>query len=320
MIDIAILHRPTTFDEIVGQEHIIPSVKNIILRHKSGGSKGVPSFLFLGMAGVGKTSTAEVITRELFGEDWLSHFHRFNSSKERGIKTVREDIVSISRLKGKRVILLDEADNLTQDAQQALRGVMEEKNDCIFILTGNFDHKIIEAIRNRCAEYRFVPLSDVEVMKQVIVITNKENIEIDKNAFEGLKTLVRSAKGSVRKALINMEKVINQYNTITKELVDLTLQVPELIEPILVKTIDGNFFEAFEELQKHYVLRSFSATTIVDEILMVTSKLPLTDIQKVSVLRWIDDLEYRLVIGCNPLTQLTGFLSKIWLLRHVEEK
>jgi len=139
-------YRPKKLDEVLNQEHVIKVLKKFVER------KDIPHLLFIGPAGVGKTTVAHALANEL---GW--RIVEFNASDERGIQVIREDIKNIAFSRGKKIILLDEADSLTEDAQQALRRIMEK---CVsagtrFILTGNFEWKIIDPIKSRCAIFHF---------------------------------------------------------------------------------------------------------------------------------------------------------------------
>jgi len=147
-------YRPKNWDELVGQDEIIKSIREALKN-----PIGIPHFLFVGPAGVGKTTTAYLIAREL-----KVPIIEFNASDERGIDTIRTKIKQLASIRGKRIILLDEADNMTADAQQALRRIMERTMGTIFILVGNTEYKIIDPIKSRCAIYRFKKLSDKDVL------------------------------------------------------------------------------------------------------------------------------------------------------------
>ena len=143
-------YRPKTYADIVGQDQIIASIKPK--------GQNLQDMLFVGNAGTGKTTLAHVIALE----NGLEIIEK-NASDERGIGVVRGDIKNISRFSGKRILLLDESDELTSDAQGALRRTMEQSEGTIFILTANDEHKFIEPILSRCAVYRFNQIKDIEI-------------------------------------------------------------------------------------------------------------------------------------------------------------
>ena len=155
--------------------------------------KEVPNLLLAGTAGVGKTTVARAMCEEI-GCDYIM----INGSDDRGISTIQNQVknyaTSMSLSGGRKVVILDEADNLTADAQKALRGMMEEVSlNCSFIFTCNFKNKILDAIHSRCTVVDFRPNGSKVKMaaaffKRVEYILKEENIEYDKEVVAGLIT------------------------------------------------------------------------------------------------------------------------------------
>ena len=171
-------YRPVSFDEIVGQQEIIKRTRSLVQ------SLNIPHLLFAGSAGIGKSTLALIIVKELFKENWRENFFELNASDERGIDVVRQKVKDFARTKalGKvpfKVIFLDEADALTREAQQALRRTMENyTNTCRFIMSCNYSSKIIDPIQSRCVVFRFKLLEKKDVEKVIKKITEKENLKI----------------------------------------------------------------------------------------------------------------------------------------------
>ena len=139
-------YRPKSLDEVVGQEEIVERLKAYA---KTG---NLPHLLFAGPAGTGKTTCAIALARDMFGGDWRQNYFELNSSDECGIDTVRTKVKEIARLvpfggMNFKIIFLDEADNLTADAQAALRRTMETYSKTSrFILSANYSSRLIEPI------------------------------------------------------------------------------------------------------------------------------------------------------------------------------
>lgn len=306
-------HRPNSLDEMIGQQKIVNATRSLIKRKRKF------NLFLIGLNGTGKTSLAIVIAKEMFGDDWVESLHMFNTSKERGIDWVRGDIARTSRFQGPRLLVLDEIDNMTDAAQNALRGLMEEENDCIWILTGNKDHKVIPPIRGRCTTFRFGPLSDLDIGRRLIQICKIEGINIDDDAKDGLKALIRACKGSLRTAINNLELIINEHGEITAESVEM-LQYDSQMPKILQTAIDGDWQSAKSALQKQWILSTFSYDTLVNDIFDALDEQDgLSDPQKIRAFEILAEMEGRLKIGCDPLTQLVGFISTIWVIRHVPQ-
>src|SRR3989338_1930107 len=156
-------YRPGKFDEVVGQEVIVNRIKAMTEQ------ENIPHMLFAGPPGTGKTTIALIIAKTLFKDNWRQNFLETNASSDRGIDVIRETIKDFARTKPigtniPKIILLDEADALTRDAQNALRRTMEQyAENCRFILSANYSSKIIEPIQSRCAMFRFKPLDKKEI-------------------------------------------------------------------------------------------------------------------------------------------------------------
>ena len=145
-------YRPATLDEIVLDSH------NRSIVNKFSTAKEIPNLLFVGAAGIGKTSLAKILVKSVLEAQYLY----INASDENGIDTIRIKVTNFSKVKSFdgsiKVIILDEVDGLTLDAQRALRNTMEEYSEYVrFILTANYKHKVIPALQSRCQFLDLVP-------------------------------------------------------------------------------------------------------------------------------------------------------------------
>jgi replication factor C small subunit len=189
-------YRPKKLDEVYGQVSIIKRLKSFVK------AKSLPHLLFAGPAGTGKTTCALAIARELYGEGWSHNLLETNASDERGIDIIRGKIKDFARtmpIGGLpfKLILLDEADSLTKDAQHALRRTMEKyAATCRFILDCNYSSKIIDPIQSRCAVFRFKPLEEGAVIELLKDVSKKEGLKVSGNA---LKILYEVSKGDLKK-------------------------------------------------------------------------------------------------------------------------
>ena len=193
-------YRPKKISEIVNQKEIMGSL-GALLKNQS----EMPHLLFSGSAGVGKTSTAICISRDILGKHWQDYSLELNASDERGIGMVREKVKKFSRFAGLdteipfKIIILDEADEMTSDAQTALRRIIEDTAKyCRFILIANNLSKIIEPIQSRCVVFKFTRISNKEISSQLKFIAQKEKIKADE---KGLETISDYADGDIRHAI-----------------------------------------------------------------------------------------------------------------------
>jgi replication factor C subunit 2/4 len=197
--------RPKNVDEISHQEHVVATLKTSIANGQ------LPHLLFYGPPGTGKTSTIVAVGRQLFGPDFRKNgrFLELNASDDRGIKVVREKVKSFAQgaistangLPPFKIIVLDEADSMTGDAQSALRRMMENYSKVTrFCLICNYVSRIIEPVASRCAKFRFAPLERVSMASRVRYICEQENVRgAEDDAV--IDTLLESAGGDLRKAI-----------------------------------------------------------------------------------------------------------------------
>jgi len=191
-------YRPKSLDDVVGQEEIVERLKAYA---KEG---NLPHLLFAGPAGTGKTTCAIALARDMFGENWRQNYYELNSSDERGIETVRTKVKEIARLAPFggttfKIIFLDEADNLTADAQAAMRRTMETYSKTSrFILSANYSSRLIEPIQSRTAVFRFRPLKPAAIQEYIARIAKGEKLKISE---DGMEALVYVAEGDMRRAV-----------------------------------------------------------------------------------------------------------------------
>jgi replication factor C small subunit len=206
-------YRPEKFSDIKGQKDIIKRVKAFV------DMGNMPHQLYAGPAGIGKSSLAIVVAKQLFGESWRDNFLELNASDERGIDIVRNKVKDFARTKALgevpfKIIFLDECDALTKEAQQALRRTMENYTaTCRFILSCNYSSKIIDPIQSRCAVFRFKPLEQKDIFGIIDKIAKEEVLKVDDKAKEAL---FIASKGDCRR-LENIMQSVSAFSKNVKE-------------------------------------------------------------------------------------------------------
>src|SRR3990170_6417113 len=190
-------YRPAKLSSIVNQKEVIGSLKSLLKN-----TSEMPHLMFSGSAGVGKTTAAICLAREILGDHWKNHTLELNASDERGINMVRDRVKKFARFSGLdvkipfKIIILDEADEMTSDAQTALRRIIEDTAKyCRFILIANNISKIIEPLQSRCAVFKFTRISEEDMINHLENIAKKEKVKTDKN---GLRAIYSYSEGDLR--------------------------------------------------------------------------------------------------------------------------
>ncbi len=304
-------YRPQTLDEVFGQEAIVDRLQSYIAKDD------LPHLLFAGPAGVGKTTSATAIAKELYGEDWRENFLELNASDERGIDVVRDRIKNFARSSfgghDYRIIFLDEADALTSDAQSALRRTMEQfSNNTRFILSCNYSSQIIDPIQSRCAVFRFAPLSDEAVGDQIRAIADQEGIEM---TDDGLDALVYAAAGDMRKAINGLQAASVMGGTVDEEAVFAITSTarPEAIREMVEKALDGDFTAARSQLETLLTEEGIAGSDIIDQLHRSVWEFGLSDREAVRVMDRVGETDYRITVGANEQVQLEALLASLAL-------
>ncbi|KAL2889400.1 replication factor c [Ceratocystis lukuohia] len=202
-------YRPKTLDDVAAQDHTTTILRKTL--HAS----NLPHMLFYGPPGTGKTSTILALAKELYGPEMIkSRVLELNASDERGISIVREKVKDFARMqltnppshyKDKypcppfKIIILDEADSMTQDAQSALRRTMETYSKITrFCLICNYVTRIIDPLASRCSKFRFKSLDQGNAKKRLEEIAAKEGVLVDDGAIDAL---IKASDGDLRKSI-----------------------------------------------------------------------------------------------------------------------
>jgi replication factor C small subunit len=305
-------YRPEKLSEVINQRHAIERIKAFVKQ------KNIPHMLFAGPAGVGKTTTALVIARELYGKQWRGNTLELNASNERGIDVIRNKVKNFARTKtmsdvGYRLIILDEADALTTEAQQALRRTMETyANVSRFILICNWSSKIIEPIQSRCTVFRFRTLSEKDQLVFLDRIVKSEKVNIDKNAKDAI---IYLAEGDLRKVANLTQASGALKKKVTEDVVyDVASQAkPDDVRKMMETTLKGNFSDARKLLYDMLFKQGLSGQDVIREIHKQIYGLDITEHAKIELIQKTGECEYRLTQGGNDLIQLESLLAQFLL-------
>ena len=302
-------YRPKKISEIVNQKEIMGSL-GALLKNQS----EMPHLLFSGSAGVGKTSTAICISRDILGKHWQNYSLELNASDERGIGMVREKVKKFSRFAGLdteipfKIIILDEADEMTSDAQTALRRIIEDTAKyCRFILIANNLSKIIEPIQSRCVVFKFTRISNKEISSQLKFIAQKEKIEADE---KGLETISDYADGDIRHA-INILQAAASMGSIdisnVKSVIGLTKTKD--VQDVLKLALDGKVSDAREKMIELIKVYGMSESDFLKYFNQAVFASKTSNIE--GILEIIAKYDYRILVGANPEIQLSALLAEL---------
>jgi DNA polymerase III delta prime subunit len=191
-------YRPTSLDTYIGNEHLKSKVSIFIETNDP------PHLLFYGRAGTGKTTLSKIITKSIECE-----YLYINASDENSVDTVRDKVKGFASTLGfqsLKVIILDECDYITPNAQAALRNLMETfSRHCRFILTCNYVERIIDPIQSRCQSFQIVPPSKKEVAVHLSEILTNENVKFE---VDDIATIINGAYPDIRKVINTSQRQV----------------------------------------------------------------------------------------------------------------
>lgn len=308
-------YRPRVLNDVVNQKGIIKRLK-IFVKDKS-----MPHLIFAGPAGTGKTTSALCMVRELYGRKMATNINylELNASDARGIDVIRTYIKDFAKARPPidvpfKILILDEADNMTAPAQQALRRTMEKyTKNCRMILICNYSNKIIPPIQSRCVVFRFSYLNNDDIKERINYIMKLENLSLVPN---GLNALVDISRGDCRRAI----NYLQSCGTISKKIdQEIVFRVagevpPDKIKEILKTAINGQLqlsIKLLNDLIKDYGL---SGRNIIRNIHREMYNLDIPEDLKIEISKLLAEFEYRLSQGGTEEIQLQALLAKIVLL------
>ncbi|UCB59678.1 MAG: replication factor C small subunit [Candidatus Bathyarchaeota archaeon] len=303
-------YRPKSLNQMVNQKDIVERLESFAK------ARNVPHCIFAGPPGTGKTTAALCLAHDLYGEAYRENLMELNASDERGINVVRATVKTFARVRtlGEipfKILILDEADNMTGDAQQALRRTMERyTGTCRFVLIANYSGKIIEPIQSRCAPFRFTYLSKEEQEVHIKYIAEKEKVDLTE---DGVNAIYDVCRGDLRRAINSLQAAASLGKPITSETVYAVVghAHPADVRAMMKIAMDGNFVEARKRLREMILKFGVAGSDLIKQIHRELFRLDIPENWKINLAEIVGDVDFRLVEGADEEVQLSAFLARL---------
>lgn len=311
-------YRPKTLDDIAVDEITEKKLDNMMKNRE------MQNIIITGVPGVGKTTTILCLARHLLGKYYKDGLLEMNASDDRGVKAVKDTIINFCKKTlivddekyHHKIILLDEADNMTVKAQQLIKNIMEKYRDTKFAFTCNNSSDIIEAIQSRCIIFRYKRLTRGMIKNRLTVVCEKENVECTDS---GLEALVTTADGDMRQAINNLQLTYNGYNRVTEDYVYKLCDRPHptVIKEIFLSCKNKNINNAVRQM-KDIKKNGYSSYDISLSMINVLKMSSFTEIDEYRKIQYTDILSKTVIIinkGVNSDIQLTACLASMCLIK-----
>ncbi len=307
-------YRPAELDQVIDQKEIIRGLENLIKNPEE-----IPHLLFAGPAGVGKTTTALCVAKGLLGEEWQRDTLELNASDERGIKMVRErvkEFAAVMKLttgnkednRPFRIIILDEADEMTSEAQTALRRIIEDSSRTTrFIIICNYLSQIIEPIQSRCVVFRFTRLTNEDIVSHLKTICQKEGVKYDDKA---LTQIYEATSGDLRHSINMLQAAAGMGSVSMPNVVaSIGLSGKFKVGEVIKLALSGKFKEARVKLLELIHVYGMSESDFLKYANQEAYDMKLERPDEFAAL--MAEYDYRLVSGAHPEIQLSALLAQL---------
>jgi replication factor C subunit 2/4 len=312
-------YRPAKIDDVAQQDEVVSALRSSLQTGE------LPNLLFYGPPGTGKTTVALALVKQFFGKDWRSRVRELNASDERGITAVREKVKTFAQLAigttqeglaqskaNFRVVILDEADSMTHDAQAALRRIMEEfVHVTRFIIICNYVSKIIDPLHSRCSKFRFQLISPEFQKARLLHICKQESVKLGPGALD---EVIELSRGDMRAAVTLLQTAQNFYGEVNQDsLVEVACAVPhEAITLLLKRSREAKSTDEVISAVRQFLRDGYSGQQVMDQLLTKLTQDPsIPDISKARCATLFSQVDERLTQGCDEELQLCHLFSHL---------
>ncbi|XP_074103385.1 replication factor C subunit RfC3 [Cotesia typhae] len=312
-------YRPSTLDDLISHEDIIKTINKFINEHQ------LPHLLFYGPPGTGKTSTILACAKKLFKPaQFNSMVLELNASDDRGIGSVRGQILSFASTgtmykSGFKLIILDEADAMTNDAQNALRRIMEKYTENVrFCIICNYLSKIIPALQSRCTKFRFGSLNSEQILPRLEHVVKEENIKITE---DGKRALMELSGGDMRKVLNVLQSTWLAFGDVTETNVYSCVghPLPIDIKNIVNWLLNEQYFSAYSKINDLKIKKGLALQDILTQLHLLVNKIEFPDNIIMELIIKLAQIEKQTAAGCNEAVQLNALVSAFQNARDIEK-
>jgi len=302
-------YRPRKVEDLILDKIISTKIKNIIL------NKDIPNIIFTGKSGVGKTSSIHCIARSIYPREYHESIIELNASDDRGIKSVHETIINFCKRKvdfkpgfaQHKLLILDEADNITPKAQRLINSIMDKFPTTRFAFTCNNSSDIIESIQSRCIIIRFTKPPVDDFISRIKIICENEIIKYDEKA---LNYLFEICQKDLRQTLNMLELTYRTYNTISIENINAICDIPsqDILNKLLYDIINKDIKQVCKTITNFQNQGYYSLDVLLHFIQYIKNFPDIDEEQRIKLINILSNSSYVMSKSSTNYIQLTGAL------------